>query len=182
MALLNFVSSYDDLSTDRGYQFRFKCDKCGNGHTSEYKTSTLGAAQSLISAASGFFSGLYSANNAAYELQRAVGGKNLDSALNEAADAARPQFRHCPGCAKWVCLQACWNDRASQCEDCSPAAGQVAQAESSVANTCAGCGAETGNAKFCPECGQPVKAGPRPCSQCGTVSAAKFCPDCGNKL
>ncbi len=26
-----FVQNYQDLSTDRGYQFKFNCDHCNNG-------------------------------------------------------------------------------------------------------------------------------------------------------
>jgi len=29
MALIQFVQNYQDLSTDRGFQFKFHCDKCG---------------------------------------------------------------------------------------------------------------------------------------------------------
>lgn len=31
MALIQFVWNYDDLSTDKGYQVEFHCDKGGNG-------------------------------------------------------------------------------------------------------------------------------------------------------
>lgn len=50
---------------------------------------------------------------------------------------------------------------------------------------CAKCGAlMRSDAKFCPECGQPVAAKPVKCSKCGAEvsGAAKFCPECGQKL
>ena len=225
MALISFVSNFDDLSTDKGYQFRFKCDKCGNGYMTQYKASTLGMAQSILNVAGSLF-GSYGAGNAAYEVQRAVGGKAHDAAMAEAVEEARPSFRQCTKCGRWVCHQVCWNHNTNQCEDCSPdfhehlAANQAmakvdaarnqlwekaqkqdyvggvdmsADAYSSAPTastnvqparaTCGGCGAETGSAKFCPECGQPVaKAGPRACGKCGCMSEAKFCPECGNKF
>lgn len=48
--LLQFAANYDDLSTDKGYQFKFHCDKCYNGYLSRYQTSTTGVAGSLLSA------------------------------------------------------------------------------------------------------------------------------------
>ena len=42
MALIRFTANFDDLSTDRGYQFRFRCDKCGNGFMSRFQTSVTG--------------------------------------------------------------------------------------------------------------------------------------------
>ena len=40
--MIQFVANYDDLSTDRGWQFRFHCDKCGNGHMSAYEAYLAG--------------------------------------------------------------------------------------------------------------------------------------------
>ena len=31
MSLIQFTENYQDLSTDTGFQFDFKCDRCGNG-------------------------------------------------------------------------------------------------------------------------------------------------------
>ena len=31
MPSIPFTGNYEDLSTDRGYQFKFYCEKCGNG-------------------------------------------------------------------------------------------------------------------------------------------------------
>jgi len=42
MALINFVANYEDLSTDRGYQFKFFCDKCRNGYMSLFIPSKMG--------------------------------------------------------------------------------------------------------------------------------------------
>jgi hypothetical protein len=31
MGKVDFTGNYDDLSTDRGYRFKFYCEKCGKG-------------------------------------------------------------------------------------------------------------------------------------------------------
>ena len=85
MALIAFVQNYEDLSTDRGFQFKFHCDKCGNGHMSRFEASVVGTAGSLLRAAGGIFGGFLSnAGNSAYEVQQAVGGKAHDDALESA--------------------------------------------------------------------------------------------------
>ena len=35
-SLIQFVASYDDLSTDKSFQFKFYCDKCRNGYVSRF--------------------------------------------------------------------------------------------------------------------------------------------------
>src|SRR4029079_18494896 len=50
MALIQFVENYDDLSTDRGFQFKFYCDKCRNGYMSGFQASIVGTAGHLIPA------------------------------------------------------------------------------------------------------------------------------------
>ena len=72
MALIRFTANYADLSTDRGYQFRFHCDKCGNGFMSRFQTSVTGVAGDPLRAAGNIFGGiLSSAGNSAYDIQRA---------------------------------------------------------------------------------------------------------------
>jgi hypothetical protein len=39
MALIQFTRNHSDHSTDKGYQFEFFCDRCGNGFMSEFKAS-----------------------------------------------------------------------------------------------------------------------------------------------
>ena len=91
MAMIQFVSNYEDLSTDKGYQFKFNCDKCGNGFMSRFQPSVTGTAGSLLRAAGGLFGGwASSAGNSAYEVQRAVGGKAHDTRI---ADLVGPHQR-----------------------------------------------------------------------------------------
>jgi hypothetical protein len=229
MSVIQFVANYDDLSTDRGYQFKFHCDKCGNGYLSSFQPSVVGTAGSLLRAAGDLFGGwASSAGNSAYEIQRAVGGKGHDSALSNAVQEGKTYFHQCTRCGKWVCPQVCWNEKANLCEGCAPRfeeeiAASQAQAKVEAARQqlfakaastdyasgvdmnvgsvvrapdnpapdppktkrfCSNCGVAVGEARFCPECGTPVKAVKPTCSKCGfqPPEPVKFCPECGNRI
>jgi uncharacterized OB-fold protein len=211
MATIEFTGNYQDLSTDKGYQFKFFCEKCGNGYMSTFKSSTLGMASSAIEAANSLFGGLFGrAANTAYEIQRAVGGPAHDSALREAVEEIRPLFKQCTRCGRWICEPVCFNKKAQLCESCAPDMDEeiaAAQAEAArqqafekaqqvdwmkgrdlgnvTGTTCKQCGAKLAqNAKFCAECGTPTAAVKRHCTQCGVEveGSPKFCPDCGQKM
>jgi ABC-type phosphate/phosphonate transport system substrate-binding protein len=55
MALIQFTKNHTDHSTDKGYQFEFFCDRCGNGFMSEFKASMTGLASSALQAAGSVF-------------------------------------------------------------------------------------------------------------------------------
>src|SRR5436305_15296231 len=91
MASIEFVQNYDDLSTDLGFQFKFHCDRCGNGFQSRFISNKVGMAGGLLRAAGGLLGGvLGNAGNSAYEIQRAVGGPAHDNALREAVQEIKP--------------------------------------------------------------------------------------------
>ena len=199
--MIQFVANYDDLSTDRGYQFKFHCDKCGNGVMSPFETNVLGTGAGLLRAAGDLFGGVFgAASNSAYDIQRAIGGKGHDEALKRAVEAGQKHFHQCTRCGHWVCPEVCWNEQSGLCDGCAPKeqeelAAQKAQvtAEQIAAKAreqnyvedldfsksglavCA-CGTKMpSNAKFCPECGKPnVKAQAKPhfCMSCGTKMEA----------
>src|SRR5260221_14136490 len=76
MALIQFVENYDDPSTDRGFQFKFYCDKCRNGYLSGFQASIVGTAGSLFRPAGDIFRGVFRpARNSGYEIRPAPGGK-----------------------------------------------------------------------------------------------------------
>ena len=206
MSAIEFTRNHDDLSTDKGFQFKFYCDKCGNGFISEYQTNALGVAGSFLHAAGNLFGGvLGNAGNSAYEIQRAIGGKAHDDALRRAVEEMKPKFRHCTRCGKWVCPEACWNEDRQLCEECAPdlreeaAAAQAQVAKDQIwekargvdyvkdvdmkqhaSGLCPKCGAHVGTAKFCPDCGFALHASGK-CAKCGAEMEpkAKFCPECG---
>lgn len=187
MALVQFVNNYDDLSTDRGYQFRFRCDRCGNGHMSEFQTSVVGTAGSVLRVASDLFGGWFnSVGHSSYEIQRAVGGGAHDRALSAAVEEGKKHFRQCSRCGKWVCPDVCWNHSAGQCEECAPdfaeefasshaqakAAAVREQLQEKARTTDYVSGVDMSAAAIQTNTG--VK-----CAKCDKSVAGKFCPDCG---
>jgi hypothetical protein len=197
-AMIQFVNNYEDLSTDRGYQFKFHCDKCGNGYMSRFQASTIGTAGSLLRAAGSLFGGWAgSAGDSAYEVQRAVGGKAHDSALEKAVQEGKEHFHQCSRCGRWVCPEVCWNAQAGQCEECAPdfqeeLASSHAQAKAAAANEQLREKARqtdyvskidmSADAQVrAPQTQAPqAAAAAADCSSCGAqVGKAKFCPECG---
>jgi hypothetical protein len=199
-SMIRFVNNYEDLSTDKGYQFKFHCDRCGNGYLSRYQTSTLGMASSFLNAAANLLGWGHSAGNSAYEVQRAVGGKAHDAALETAVEEGRQHFHQCSRCGKWVCPDVCWNAKANQCEECAPdfeeqLASAQAQAKTEAMrrqldekaqNTdyVSGIDMSAGSQFASPDRTRPGNGNQaRSCSNCGhAAGSAKFCPECGTPV
>jgi uncharacterized OB-fold protein len=198
MAMIQFVSNYDDLSTDRGYQFKFHCDKCGNGFMSRFQTSTLGTAGSLLRAAGDLFGGwASSAGNSAYEIQRSVGGKAHDEALLKAVEEGKEHFHQCTRCGRWVCPEVCWNAHAGLCEGCAPdyqeelaashanakadAAREQIQSRARETDYASKLEMDAESYVSAPsQAAQQAAVSAAICSSCGAeVGKAKFCPECG---
>jgi len=206
MANIPFTDNYQDLSSNRGFQFKFFCQKCGNGYLSTFQANKLGTAAAAANAAASLLGGIFGrAAQSAEALQSMVAGPQHDAALNEAVQEISKLFKQCTRCGQWVCEPVCWNTKAGLCETCAPdldeeiAAAQaqaakdqavekarnvdylaqrnVAQVASAV---CPKCGAKTQGGKFCPECGAPISA-KKKCASCGAEAdgSPKFCPECG---
>jgi hypothetical protein len=199
MALIQFVHNYDDLSTDRGYQFKFHCDKCGNGYMTQFQTSTIGMAESVLNVANSFLSGWGGAGNAAHEVERAVGGRLHDAALAKAVEEVRPNFRQCTRCGRWVCHQVCWNAEANLCEQCAPnfteqlaanqaqakvdAARQQLEQKAGQTNYVGGVDMSAGSYVAAQTASTNTQSPKNLCGQCGAdVGSSKFCPECGKPL
>jgi hypothetical protein len=210
MATVEFTGNYEDLSTDRGYQFKFYCEKCGNGYMSSFQSSKMGMAASAAQVAGNLFGGLFGrAADTAYEIQRAIGGPAHDAALREAVAEIKPIFKQCTRCGRWVCEPICFNKKAQLCEWCAPDLDEeIASAQAEAAKeqvfekartvdwtkdrsletvsgaVCRSCGAKTGGAKFCPECGTPTGPVKRRCGSCNAEveGSPKFCPECGGRF
>jgi hypothetical protein len=201
-----FTGNYQDLSSNRGYQFKFFCEKCQNGYMSSFKMSTMGAVGAAAQAASSLLGGIFGrAAQTADSLQQMVAGPAHDAALKEAVEEIRPLFHQCTRCGQYVCEPVCWYKKAGLCETCAPdmdeeiAAAQAQEAKAQVmekvksvnftegrnlaqqaAVNCPKCGAKTQGGKFCPECGTTLAA-KKKCGSCGAEAdgSPKFCPECG---
>jgi hypothetical protein len=204
---IEFVRNYHDLSTDRGYQFKFDCDHCGNGYMTSYQASAMGTAGSVLRAAGDLFGGVFaSAGQSAFEVQRMVGGTAHDHALEAAVKECKDKFHQCTRCGKWVCPEVCWNGEVNLCKGCAPrfeeefaAAHADARAQAArdqlhnlaqtadyaahvdmqrAAPLVAGVGAPAALAAQ-PAPVAALGAGPH-CTGCGAIfGTTKFCGECG---
>lgn len=209
MSLIELTSNYEDLSTDKGFQFRFFCQRCHNGFMTRFRTSKLGMAQSFLGAAGRLFGGaLDRVADSAYEVQRAVGGPAHDAALREAVEEVKQHFKQCSRCGLWVCPEVCWNPERQLCEGCAPDLSEelaAMQQEATIeqlrertretdyasgidvrapaAAACPHCGAKGVTGKFCQECGKPLSAKSE-CPRCGAevAAGARFCSECGGQV
>src|SRR5246127_2244557 len=85
MALIQFTRNHTDHSTDKGYQFEFFCDRCGNGFISGFQSSAIGLATSAARTLGSLFGGvLGNVGGSTYEIERAVQGPGHDKAFREA--------------------------------------------------------------------------------------------------
>jgi hypothetical protein len=204
MTLIQFVQNYEDLSTDKGYQFKFHCDKCGNGYMTRFHASAIGIAESVLQVAGNVFGGFMGTlRNSAYEVQRAIGGPAHDAALEEAVREGKEHFHQCTRCGQWVCPEVCWNTAAGLCERCAPkfeeefaaqhaqakAQAAAAQLREKAAHTDFASGMDmsanvvaaapgVAPAGHCTGCGGSLAAGARFCPQCGAARVDSACPSC----
>lgn len=207
---IEFTGNYEDLSTDMGFQFKFLCERCQNGYMSTFQSNKLGMAGGFLRSASGFLGGgLGRGADSAYEVQRAVGGRQHDAALQKAVKEVKPLFKQCRNCGNWICGEVCWNANAAMCKECAPVAEEVetrvraqfvetqvnndnfleenirmSEKGKEVAAKCSNCGERTLGKKFCPSCGTPAATASRAfCGECGAKATpgSKFCGECGAK-
>ena len=45
---IEFTNNYQDLSTDRGFQWEFRCERCGNGYRSKFRASATGTISEVL--------------------------------------------------------------------------------------------------------------------------------------
>jgi hypothetical protein len=197
MGMIQFVGNYDDLSSDKGYQFKFYCDKCRNGYMSRFVPSKVGIAGSVLRAAGHLFGGVIgTAGYSSYDLQRMIGGPEHDSALRNAVEEGKKYFHQCTRCGKWVCPEACWNGQVNMCESCAPnfreelAAAQAQakadavryQLQEKARTVDYASGVDMSGDHYIEAAPPAERPGSTPvCAHCGAdlIANAKFCPQCG---
>ncbi|PWB53474.1 MAG: zinc ribbon domain-containing protein [Anaerolineales bacterium] len=197
---IEFTRNYEDLSTNQGFQYEFKCDRCGTGYRTRFQPSVLGTAASALSTASNIFGGfLNSLSNAGENMRSASWEKAHDEAFLKAVEEIKPDFIQCPRCTSWVCKKTCWNEKRGLCKQCAPdlgvemAAAQASRtteeiwAHSKVAEEDLAMMKEEawreGVRATCPSCGKPLPGKTKFCPECGAEVLADIkCAQCGAKL
>ena len=199
-----FTANYQDLSSNQGYQFEFRCEICGSGYRSEFQKNLLGMGGSILGGASSILGGrFWGAANAANTAQNITDRDARDKALQKASNEIMPLFHRCVRCNNWV-DETCFNKQRGLCVNCAPNLATEMEAErssvelnqmrtamqgqtvfsgdlSARATECPNCNKPIGSEKFCGNCGTPL--GTAKCGKCGAELAAdtRFCGNCGNK-
>ena len=199
MDQIEFTQNYSDLSTDRGFQFEFRCNRCGNGSRTPFQAWAIGNVSGALDAASSLFGGIFSqAANLSERARSATWQKARDDAFVQAVEQIKPNFIQCPRCSTWVCKKNCWNQARGLCKNCAPdlaveiSATQSAKALEKI-QTDVSADAEdaavigsVGTAKVkasCPNCNAPLAANAKFCPECGAkIQEKKFCAECGAAL
>ena len=202
-----FTDNIRDLSNNDGYQFEFRCERCGNGYRSAFQRDLRSTGQSIARGIGSLLGGRASQLSyaAGQFLDRGTNSVAKDRAMRQSVEEIAHRFHQCRGCGQWVCGDVCWNDAVGQCARCSPdSTEELAQLQAEarrmqvrerltttdlVGNVdlgaqavprCPGCGAQTNGGKFCQECGHALAA-ERTCAECSATNpaSAKFCSECG---
>jgi hypothetical protein len=204
MPLQPFTRNFDDLSTEAGFQFVFKCDICSDG----YKTNFV---QSKTYKKAGFFRGLGKAvsigselagRHEGYSIERGTDSvserfrgmtpewhKEHEQAFELAQNEAKGHFFRCPRCHKYVC-ESDWNEQEGLCVEEAPrestevaaarAEKMVADIKQKAENTQVYTGEITRRQTICSQCGKPAGQG-KFCNNCGAPLGLSVCPKCGAK-
>ena len=92
MTMIQFTNNINDRSTEAGFQFEFKCDRCHTGCMSSFKPSKMGIASGVLRATGSLFSGGAAASGALNAGKDFLRGHERDEALRLAVEEAKKQF------------------------------------------------------------------------------------------
>lgn len=183
---IHFTRNYNDLSTERGFQFEFICDRCGSGFRTRFQPWTVGNVSGALNAAGSLLGGIFNQAADLGERVRSAGWqKAKDEAYAAAAEELRGEFVQCPRCSSWVCRKSCWNTKRGLCKSCAPDLGvemSAAQASHSVEEVWAHAAmSEEDKHLTIEDFGDTIRAS---CPQCNEPlpKKVKFCPNCGAKV
>ncbi len=194
-----FTDNYKNLSNERGYQFKFFCERCGNGYISSFQPSTTGFLSSILRIAGNFLGGeVNKFARTSDDVHRMTSGRQHDKALKKAVKEVRNGFNQCRRCGEWVCEEVCWNEERGLCKGCAPELGEeMASAQAKHAREAAHRHARMSKKEkhlkekdwdeqkkaLCPHCGAKVKAHAEFCGECGEKLVEEIeCPKCGKKV
>jgi hypothetical protein len=176
-ALVPFTSNFSDVSTNEGYQYEFRCLRCGNGYRSKFRHSITGTGGRVAALAGDLMGGEWGSRIESFGLMASWGrgstrGTTNDKRLEEASADVAGEFVQCRGCGQWMCHQVCWNASAGYCVGCVPPRAPE------IAGRCGRCGSY-GDGAYCGNCGGPIRA-TASCRHCGTqLGNGNFCQGCG---
>ena len=196
---IEFTTNYSDLSTDNGFQFEFRCDRCGNGYRTEFDTFELSTATNVLDGASGLLGGFFGqAADVAQRAKSAAWEKASDKAFKKASGGDPAQVRAVPALQRLDVPRAVLEREEGPLQAVRPDLGvemAAAQADKSVEEVWAHAKMaeedkhlteadwREGITASCPSCGAPQATNAKFCAQCGAdLKAAKHCTQCGAKL
>jgi hypothetical protein len=204
MALLDHPRNVDDLSVDKGFQWKFHCDLCGGGYDttfipskSQASSRRLGFLSSGLSAMGSLTSNVTHAGGMYGASQMASAGSQFqgmsaewhvehDRAFQQAVNETKVHFKNCPKCKSYVCADD-WNDEAGLCTRDAPSLAaetqatkaqvRVEQMQAQLKTEKLYDGDSSDRATICPTCGKPSGAG-KFCQNCGAALGYKECGKC----
>jgi hypothetical protein len=205
MEMQAFTRNYDDLCTEAGFQFVFKCDVCGDGYKTKFIESKTYKKRGLFSA---FGKGIGLAADAvgAYNIGNTITQgasilnerhqgmtpewhKEYEQAFMLAQNEAMGHFHRCPSCHKYVC-DADWNEDDSMCVEDAPrenvevTKARAQRMKDEIQEKAQQASVFTGQIErrttVCPQCGKPAGEG-KFCNNCGAPLGMTVCPKCGAK-
>lgn len=200
MTRIEFTKNYSDLSTNKGFQFEFNCDRCGTGYRTRFQASAMGLVSGALDTASSLFGGvLGQAANLSERARSATWEKAHDEAFEKAMEELKPDFVQCPRCSSWVCKKSCWNNKKGLCKQCAPDLG-VEMAAAQASRTVEEIWSKSKMAEedrsmlkeeswragvraSCPQCNAPLQNNAKFCPECGAkIDLKKHCTECGAEL
>ncbi len=115
-ATIEFTESYEDLSDEQAFRFRFYCERCDSDYASDPQPCPRDQSNALLGTVGQI---LREATDSDCEPATDAVLVERESALRAAATQVGEHFHQCPQCGEWIC-DRCWNRSLLLCEKCAP--------------------------------------------------------------